>query len=283
MLADYHVHSAYSDDSDYDMEEVVKDAIRLNLSEICFTDHVDYGIKNDWNDIHGIKYREGGPGEPERIPLTNVNYPLYMKQIHELQKTYKDRITIRTGLEFGMQRGTIPAYEQLYAHYPFDFILLSVHEIDNKELWTQEFQAGKSQSAYNRAYYDEMLYLVTHYKNYSVLAHMDLITRYDLYGHYDIHHNEQLIRDILGTVIHDGKGIEYNTSSFRYGLSDSTPSMDILKLYRDLGGSVITIGSDSHKKEHLGSHLSEAMEHLKEIGFTAFCTYEEMKPIFHKL
>lgn len=86
MLADYHVHSAYSDDSDYDMEEVVKDAIRLNLSEICFTDHVDYGIKNDWNDIRGIKYREGGPGEPERIPLTNVNYPLYMKQIHELQK-----------------------------------------------------------------------------------------------------------------------------------------------------------------------------------------------------
>lgn len=50
MLADYHVHTEYSDDSTYPMENVILDAIDMGLDEICFTDHVDYGIKKDWND-----------------------------------------------------------------------------------------------------------------------------------------------------------------------------------------------------------------------------------------
>ena len=69
MLADYHVHTAYSDDSEYPMSEVVQDAIALGMDEICFTDHVDYGIKRDWDDPRGMLYRQGGPGEPERMPL----------------------------------------------------------------------------------------------------------------------------------------------------------------------------------------------------------------------
>ena len=50
MFADYHIHTYYSDDSEYPMEEVVKDAISMGLQEICFTDHVDYGIKRDWDE-----------------------------------------------------------------------------------------------------------------------------------------------------------------------------------------------------------------------------------------
>ena len=79
------------------------------------------------------------------------------------------------------------------------------------------------------------------------------------------------------------KVLEINTSSHRYGLKDSTPSRDILKLYKELGGKIITIGSDSHKSEHLGAYIDEAKELLKEIGFDSFCTLEKMKPIFHQL
>ena len=94
---------------------------------------------------------------------------------------------------------------------------------------------------------------------------------------------KSIITEILKTVIQDGKGIEINTSSHRYGLKDSTPSRDILKLYKELGGKIITIGSDSHKPEHLGAYIDEAKELLKEIGFDSFCTFEKMKPIFHQL
>lgn len=283
MLVDYHVHCEYSDDSTYSMEQVVRDAIRLGLDEICFTDHVDYGIKSDWDDPRGILTRAGGPGEPEQIPLTNVNYPAYAAQIALLQEKYAGQIDIKLGLEFGMQVHTIPQYEALFARYPFDFILLSVHEVEDKEFWNQEFQRGRTQQEYNERYYEEMLALVQQYHNYSVLAHMDLITRYDKAGLYPFKKLRPVLTEILKTVIADGKGIELNTSSRRYGLHDLTPARDILRLYRELGGRIITIGSDSHKPEHLGTDALLAQRQLRELGFEQFCTFERMQPVFHEL
>ena len=59
--------------------------------------------------------------------------------------------------------------------------------------------------------------------------------------------------------------------------------MDILKLYRRLGGEIITMGSDSHKPEHLGAYIEEGKQLLKSLGFRFFCTYEKMSPIYHEL
>ena len=283
MRADYHVHTEFSDDSDYLMEQVVKDAIAMQLDEICFTDHVDYGVKNDWGDGENIRYREGIPGEPENMPILNVDYPLYYNAYQNMQKMYGDKISLKLGMEFGMQAHTIEKYENLFKRYPFVFIILSVHEIEDKEFWTQDFQRGKSQEEYNMRYYKELLYLVENYHNYSILGHMDLIVRYDEKGIYPFEELKPIITEILKTVINDGKGIEINTSSHRYGLKDLTPSKDILKLYKELGGEIITIGSDSHKKEHLGAYIDETKEVLKELGFKKFCTFEKMKPIYHSL
>lgn len=283
MKADYHVHTEFSDDSVYEMEQVVKDAIAMGLDEICFTDHVDYGVKSDWDDAQNIRYRKGSPGEPENMPVCNVNYPLYDQTYRKLKQQYRDKITLKLGMEFGMQSHTIGQYEKLFAQYPFDFIILSVHEVEDRELWTQDFQRGRSQKEYNERYYEELLYLVRNYHNYSVLGHMDLITRYDEAGIYPFEALKPILTEILKTVIADGKGIEVNTSSHRYGLRDLTPSRDILKLYRELGGRILTIGSDSHKPEHLGAFMEETKQELKALGFTEFCTFDKMKPIYHPL
>ncbi len=283
MFADYHVHTYYSDDSDYPMEQVVLDAIRMGMDEICFTDHIDYGVKRDWDDPRGILYREGAVGEPENMPLANADCPKVMDEIAQLRKKYGDRITIKAGMEFGMQIHTIPQYERLYQKYPFDFIILSVHEVDDKEFWNQEYQKGKTQEEYVLGYYQNMLKLVQNYKHYSVLGHVDLITRYDRCGMYPFDKIKPIVKEILETVIADGKGIEVNTSYKRYLLPDLTPSRDILLLYKELGGKIVTIGSDSHKKEHLGSYMQEAKEELRKLGFTQYCTYEKMQPIYHKL
>lgn len=282
MYADYHVHTEYSDDSLYPMEEVVKDAIRLGLDEICFTDHVDYGIKPDWDGPEPIVWRRGGSGEPDKIPLANVDYPRYEAEIRKLQEKYRGQITLRMGLEFGMQVHTIPLYEKLFARYPFDFILLSVHQVEDKEFWNQDFQRGRTREEFNRRYYEELLALVRRYRHYSVLAHPDLIARYDSAGPWPFEKLRPILTEILKTVIADGKGIEVNTSCHRYGLKDLTPSRDILRLYRELGGTVLTIGSDSHKKEHLGAFIRETMDELKEMEFEQFCTFEGMKPVFHR-
>ncbi len=283
MLADYHIHTAFSNDSEYPMEQVVLDAMDLGLTEICITDHVDYGIKRDHDDPRGICYCPGGPGEPEMMSMTNIEYPRYAAEITRLQQRYGDRISIKMGAEFGVQTHTIPQYQSLFSRYPFDFIILSVHQVGDQEFWTQEYQQGRSQREYNMGYYEELLALTQQYQTYSVLGHLDLIARYDLAGHFPFSERKAVLTEILKNVIRNGKGIEVNTSCYRYGLSDLTPACQILELYRDLGGRILTIGSDSHRKGHLGSHIAQTQQKLKTMGFRELCTYTQMEPVFHRL
>ncbi|MBQ9647658.1 MAG: histidinol-phosphatase HisJ family protein [Oscillospiraceae bacterium] len=279
MKCDYHLHSEFSDDSDTPMEQQVERAIALGLDEMCFTDHVDYGIKKDWNEPD-ISVRADG------TVLANVDYPRYFARLAELRRVYGGRIAIRGGLEFGMQQHTVPRYEALYEKYrdELDFVLLSVHQVEDREFWTQEFQRGRTQDEYNLRYYEEVLALTRQYHHYSVLAHLDLLVRYDEQGVYPFAKIRDIVAEIMTTAIRDGKGIELNTSSWHYGLADTQPSRDILRLYRDLGGRILTIGSDAHTPKYVADHMDDARAILRdEIGFTEFCTFERMEPKFHKL
>lgn len=261
MLADYHVHTSFSDDSRYPMEECIKRAISLGIDELCFTEHIDHGCTTSFccncEDYHNayLKYRD----------------------------FYKDKITLKFGIEFGVQAHHKKYFDEIFVQYPFDFALLSFHQIEDKELWNQDFQNGKTQDEYNRIYYEEMFKTINVFDNYSVLAHMDLMRRYDKAGEYPFEKSREQVEGILKHLIANGKGIEVNTSSFRYNLSDLTPSRDILKLYKKLGGEIITIGSDSHREEHLGTKILYVREILKDMGYRYFTTFEKMKPVQNQL
>ena len=275
MFCDYHVHTEYSDDSIYPMEDCVKDAIAMGMTEICFCDHVDYGVKLD---------PMGLDEETKAKAVLNVDYPRYFAQLQELSERYRGQITIKKGLEFGMQTHTIPAFERLQAQWPLDFVILSIHQVNDRQFHIREFQQGKSEAEYYTAYYQELFDVITRYRGYSVLGHLDLMKRYDDKDGYDgfVHHRD-LIEKILKQVIADGKGIELNTSSYRYGLDSLLPDERILRLYRELGGTVLTIGSDSHNSAQLGTHIEALKPKLKEIGFTHFCTFTALEPSFHLL
>lgn len=261
MLADYHVHTYYSDDSECPMEEMVNKALQIGLDEIAFTEHVDYGVKTD----------------------LNCDYEKYFEELAQMKQKYEGKISIRKGIEFGVQSHTIPLFQKDYETYAFDFIILSNHQINDKEFWNYKFQEGKSQEEFQTAYYEATYDVVQKYKNYSVLGHIDMIKRYDPYGEYPDEKIMGIVEKILRQVIADGKGIEVNTSCFKYGLKDLTPSRAILQRYYELGGRIITIGSDSHKTEHLGDHIIEVRKNLKEIGFKQFCTFDKMMPIYWDL
>ena len=281
MYADYHLHSEFSDDSRESMDNQIQQAISLGLNEICFTDHVDYGFKHDWDDPRGIDWRQDA-----MEPLANVNYPEYFAKLLRMRVTYGKAITIRSGLEFGIQSITVDNYKKLYDRYQdqLDFVLFSMHQVNNLEFWTQDFQIGKTQQEYNEEYYREILKTMKLFKNYSVLAHLDLLARYDKKGIYPFEKVEDLIAEILKQAINDGKGIEVNTSSWHYGLTDTQPSRKILKLYKDLGGKIITVGSDAHSTKYLADHIKDVYAILKnEIGFEEITTFDHMQPVFHKL
>lgn len=286
MRADYHLHCEFSDDSVERMEHQIEKAIELGLDEICFTDHVDYGIKKDWSEGN-IEWRGGdakSSGVIKMDPLANVNYPEYFSKIDRMRETYK-QITIKKGLEFGIQTITVDRFEKLFQTYrdQLDFVLLSMHQVNNLEFWTQDFQHGKTQKEYNEEYYREIYNVQKAFKNYSVLAHLDLIVRYDRNGIWPFEEAEDMIAEILKQAIADEKGIELNTSSWRYQLTDTQPSKKILKLYKDLGGKIITVGSDAHNTKQLADHLDDGYAILKDIGFEEICTFDHMKPVFHTI
>lgn len=274
MLADYHIHSNYSDDSKEPMQQTIEQAIKMGFDEICFTDHVDYGIKVDLGEEADWKL--------ERNIVYNVDYDRYFQELADWQAVYQNRLTIKKGLEFGIQTHTAAKFEQLFQRCDLDFVILSCHQVNDLEFWNYEFQKGKTAQEYNQRYYEEIDACVSMYKNYSVLGHLDMIQRYND-GIYPLENTKEIIEKILKQVIADGKGIEVNTSSFRYGLRDLMPAYAILELYYKLGGRIITIGSDCHVASDFGDHIPEVRQQLKTIGFREFCTFEKMTPIFHKL
>lgn len=261
MKADYHVHTYYSDDSECPMEAMVQQAIAIHLDEIAFTEHVDYGVKTD----------------------LNCAYDAYFKEIEMLRSRYAGQIIIKAGIEFGVQTHTIPEFRRDFEAYPFDFVILSNHQIDNQEFWNYEYQEGRTQEEFQQRYYEEIYAVVKQYRSYSVLGHLDMIKRYDPYGSYPDEKIMGIVDQILRQVIADGKGIEVNTSCFKYGLKDLTPSREILKRYHQLGGTILTIGSDTHETEHLGDRFEAVRGILREIGFRQFCTFERMKPVYWDL
>lgn len=261
MLADYHMHTSYSNDSTYDMEDLILKAIEKGIDEICLTDHSDYG---DFGDCV-------------------VKYETYYQRYLELKEKYKGEIVIKFGCEFGAQIHTLAHYKEDFLKYPFDFIILSNHQIDDLEFWTYEYQKNKTQEEYNFGYYQALFDVMQEFDDYSVLGHLDLMKRYDQVGIFPDENVQDMIETILKYAIEHGKGIEVNTSCFRYGLDDLTPSRFILKLYKDLGGRILTIGSDTHEAEHVGYKIEYVKNELKKIGFKEYCTFEKMKPIFHSL
>ena len=287
MYADYHLNCEYSDDSNEPMENQIRQAIASDLDEMCFTDHVDYGIKRDWDDPEGIIIRHAVEhGREVDLVLANVNYPKYFTALNMYQQKYASSISIKKGLEFGIQSITVDAYEKLYASYQddLDFVLFSMHQVNNLEFWTQDFQKGKTQKEYNDEYYKEIYQTMQMFHHYSCLAHLDLLARYDENGIYPFENEKDIIAEILKYAIRDGKGVEINTSSWKYGLKDTQPSRAILKLYKDLGGKIITVGSDAHETRYLASHIKDAYAVLKnEIGINEICTFDHMQPIFHKI
>ncbi len=258
--ADNHIHTSFSGDSECPMEDYIQAAINASMDEICFTEHIDYGVKTD----------------------TSCNLDLYRKEFLRCYDKYSNKISIKFGIEFGVQKNTVEQYKKTFYSKPFDFVILSCHQADNLEFWTYEFQDGKSQREYNEAYYGEILEVVRRYKDYCVIGHLDMIRRYDNSGEYPFEQVEAFVREILKAVIRDGKGTEINGSATRYNINDGMPSTKILKIFYELGGEIITFGSDAHTVEHMTSqNYQMELQRLRAIGFKAIFTFDRMKPISH--
>ena len=202
------------------------------------------------------------------------------------ERYYKD-ITIKRGMELGIQSSCLDKCVDSARNYHYDFIIGSFHMVSGVPVDFKEFYEGKSSLDVQEEYYNYMLECVKEFKDYSVLGHINLVDRYQhLYMPGEpLNPPEvmEIIREVLKIVIYDGKGIEFNTSAFRYRTPVTLPTTEILKMYKELGGEIITLGSDAHTPEYIALNFREAADLIGTLGFRYVCSFNEMQPDFIKV
>lgn len=263
-MFDFHVHTNHSNDCTFNMESYILPAIQKGLKGICFTDHVD------------IDY----PGSSIQF---NIDYSKYTDEINSLKDKYKGKLEILTGIEFGMQPHILKEDKAFFDNKSFDYILGSIHAANKKELYGGDFIDSKSVHLGIVDYFNDMIFCTKNFNCYNNLGHIDAIARYVSKGSFAASKYMEYIEEILKIVIQQGKGIELNTSGKRYSLLHFHPEPCILKLYKQLGGEIITLGSDSHSPSTLSYGFDEAVYLLQSYGFKYNTIYRNGKPEFLKL
>lgn len=270
ITADYHVHSDFSGDSQAPMELMIERAVQLGLNKICFTDHMDYDIICN-GDISFIF-------EPEA----------YVAKLLQMKERYHKKITILLGIELGLQPHLASRLTTLMNSYPFDFAIGSSHVVDRIDPYFPEYWKDRTCEEGISAYFQGIVENCRQFEDFCVYGHLDYVIRYanqnsENKPDYFYSDYADLLDDALKLIIEKGKGIEVNTAGLKYGLGYPHPKSDILKRYLELGGEIITIGSDAHKPEHLCYDFRLMPDYLKSLGFRYYTTFENRKPCFEKL
>lgn len=261
-MFDYHIHSVVSfdgHDSGLALAQAAKDR---GLQEICFTDHMDY--------VHN-------PSEPDLI-FTQERY------CQEYDSLAVPGIKIRKGVEYGLYTDNQTVMQQDLALRNYDFVLGSVHFVNDLDVYFAPYWEGKTVHEAQSLFLETTLACVQAHDAFDVLAHLTFLQKAracPVQEPMPYSQHREIIDEILLTLVQKGKGLEMNTSGVNR-CGGFLPTEDFFRRFKELGGEIITVGSDAHRCNRVGEYCSDACDVLKDI-FGYVCTFENREPIFHKL
>lgn len=273
IKADYHTHTSFSTDSECNPESMAERAVAMGLEILCITDHMDYFFP----------YPPDGnfTFDPDK----------YFTSLENLKVKYKNRLDIRIGVELGLRNEkdiiekTQIKCSELVNKYPLDFVIGSTHILAYEDPFYAEYWNKRTRAEGLREYFISILDNIKNYNCFDIYGHLDYIVRYMPTEPRDYNYNDyrEIIDEILKGLITAGKGIEINTAGIRYGLDFCHPKKEIMKRYRELGGEIVTIGSDAHKAEYLAGNFDQACKLLSSVGFDYYTVFKNRKPVMKKL
>jgi len=235
-------------------------AIARGMSEIALTDHADF--------------------EPLDACCGFFRPAAYLAEVERCRRRYGDRLTIRAGVEIGEGHVHRDQAAALLAAHEFDFVLGSLHWVDGHLHCDERYFAGRTLDEGLRAYFEELARLAAE-ADYDVLAHLDTVRRAACRAfalkRLDYAPYEGTIRRTLRTLVERGKGLEINTVTYRRGMGDPSPPLQVLRWYRELGGEMLTFGSDAHTPGAIGAGFDVALEMARAAGFTRLATFEKRR------
>ena len=207
--------------------------------------------------------------------------------------TYQDLLSSPPpGIEvrFGMELGEIhhcPEVAEEAASFPgLDLVIGSLHNLrGTMDFYYYPYSSEEECRELNRKYLEELLEMAG-YSCFDIMAHVGYTSRYMMRRGFrervtaELYHDElsALFRKLIG----QGRGIEVNTSGIRQG-GTFYPEESVLRLYRELGGEIVSTGSDAHTPEDAGKGIREAREMLRSLGFRYTAAFRKRRPEFFPL
>ncbi len=266
MFKDCHVHTKISHDGKSSVSEYIAGASAKGVDEITFTEHYDI--------------YDGLLTKLHTLDL-DVYETEYIRQ--------KDDAALKTnfGIEIGLRPDTPEKIRAAAGEKDFDFVIGSSHITNKTDIAMDDsfFDGITQHEAYMR-YFSEVFENIKLYGDlFDVYGHIDYVVRYGLYDNKRIVYSEyaEILDKILGELAARGRGIEINTSGIRCGLGSPHPCVEIVKRFKELGGEIVTVGSDAHRLEDLGSYFDTAYGILKEAGFRYTAVFHRRSPEFIRL
>lgn len=264
-IIDCHTHSNNSPDGANSVSEMCKKAYELGLSAYCITDHCEANVYFD-----------------EHFNQTTANS---FAQIHEEKKKYSDKMDIICGIELGQANQNFTVAEEIIANPLLDFCIGSIHNLTDFADFAFLDYPHENKSNLLKAYYNEILEICT-WGKFDVLGHLTYPLRY-MVGeqgfNIDMNPYTETIRECFKALIKNGKGIEINTSGLRQKYAKAMPDLFYVKLFKELGGEILTIGSDAHCINDIGRGFQNGIAIAKNAGFNKICYFKKRSPHFIKI
>jgi histidinol-phosphatase (PHP family) len=262
LTFDYHMHSAHSKDGKNTVPEMCDAAVGLGLREICFTEHLDFDR-----------------GDPD---YGFVDWEAFAASVAEARARYAGRLVIRLGLEFDFRRefGSEPA--EVLATMPCDFRIGSVHSAAGRHLYNLAKEPAP-QDLDLRAIHAEYLAEVGALAASglaSAIGHFDYVCKQLplLAGPLRDEGYWRKVEQILERCIATGTALEVNTHHMLDRGLGMAADAEILRRYRGLGGRLVTVGSDAHRREEIAHNFVAAEQALRDAGFDAVTGFDGRRP-----
>lgn len=284
ILLDMHTHSSFSPDAEDSAEAMCLRAAELGLSVYALTDHCDV---NFW---YPVEYYFGDREDVTDAMMYGAG-KYALDSIAEqvvLREKFRGKLDIIVGVEMGQPMQDKEKAAELSNDERLDFIIGSHHMnagVDDFYYLDYSKMTDSEIDALLKDYFLQTLDMCR-FADIDVLGHLTYPLRYICGEHgrnVDISSYDEIIREIFKTLISRGKGIEINTSGLRQKYGRTFPDFETLKLYCELGGEILTIGSDAHKTADLGKGIHEGIELAKAAGFEYAAYFKRHDPQFLKL
>lgn len=277
LIIDCHTHSRNSSDADNDTvrERCIK-AMEIGLDAMAITDHCEinrFYEKSHYNITKPLIYDEFGFEKGFRASISETC---------EAKDEFKGKFNLICGVELGQATYDTTLADKILLDERIDFVIGSVHELPNHEDFAFLDYSKEDIPKLMEENFQEVLKLCK-WNGFDVLGHLTYALRY-IEGEYgcevDLKPYKDIIAEIFKTIIKNGKGIEINSSGLRQKYKKAFPDLEFVKLYKDLGGEILSVGSDCHKTSDLAAGIPKAIEIAKAAGFEKIAYFKKRKPYF---